>query len=203
MDDYKGFTQRTISHYQENSESFWQGTKNHDVDQNYAALQARLPGIQGVNILDFGCGPGRDLKYFSDCGYTVTGLDGCANFCSMARAYSGCEVLEQNFCKLELPSEMFHGIFANASLFHIPKNEFIDVLKILNLSLLDDGLLFCSNPRGTGDGFDGSRYGNYMEYEEYKACLRLAGFEVIDHYYRPAGRPREEQHWLAIIARKV
>ena len=195
--------QLTILHYQNNSESFWEGTKDHDVNQNYAALQTRLPGIEGVKILDLGCGPGRDLKHFAKRGYTPTGLDGCPNFCEMAREYSGCEVWQQDFCDMTLPTEHFNGIFANASLFHIPRSSFLSALKQLHNSLLENGILFCSNPRGDREQFDGRRYGNYMEYEEYEEFFKLAGFEILDHYYRPHGWPREEQPWLAMVMKKL
>ena len=193
----------TIMHYQANSESFWEGTKGHDVNQNYAALQTRLPRSGDVRILDFGCGPGRDLKHFLNRGYIPTGLDGCESFCEMARECSDCEVLHQDFRELDLPESHFDGIFANASLFHIPKSQFKEVLLQLNTALKEEGILFCSNPRGDGEYFDGSRYGNYMEYPEYEKFFKAAGYEIIDHYYRPQGWPREEQRWLAIVAKKL
>ena len=197
------FVSHTIQHYQENSESFWEGTKDHDVSQNYAALQTRLPAFTGMNILDFGCGPGRDLYHFKhNRGHHPIGIDGCENFCNMAREYSGCEVWHQDFCELDLPSAHFHGIFANASLFHIPRVHLPRVLKELHESLKDSGILFTSNPRGSCENFDGRRYGNYMEFDEYSKILNDAGFEVIDHYYRPTGWPREEQPWLAVVSQK-
>ena len=193
----------TIQHYENNHLRFWEGTKDHDVNQNYAALQTRLPGIEGVKILDFGCGPGRDLKHFAVRGYTATGLDGCPSFCDMAREYSGCEVWQQDFLELSLPTSEFHGIFANASLFHIPKKRLLISLEKLHSSLIDEGILFCSNPRGDREYFDGTRYGNYMEFGEYKTFFEEAGFEIVEHYYRPFGFPREEQPWLAIVAKKL
>ncbi|MCM8530501.1 MAG: class I SAM-dependent methyltransferase, partial [Lentisphaeraceae bacterium] len=184
---------QTIEHYESNHLSFWEGTKDHDVNQNYAALQTRLPGIDGVKILDFGCGPGRDLKHFSERGYIATGLDGCEAFCEMAREFSGCEVWHQDFLELTLPDSEFHGVFANASLFHTPKNLLSENLKKLHTTLKTDGILFCSNPRGDREYFDGTRYGNYMELDEYQSFFEGAGFEIIEHYYRPFGFPREEQ----------
>ena len=193
----------TIEHYENNAESFWEGTKDHNVNQNYAALQTNLPSLTGITILDFGCGPGRDLKYFSGRGHKAFGVEGCEKFCEMARAHSGCEVWHQDFCELDLPKNFFDGIFANASLFHVPKVQFVRVLKELNEALKEGGILFSSNPRGNGEFFDGSRYGHYMEMEDYQNYLNEAGFEVIDHYYRPTGWPREEQPWLAVVSRKV
>src|SRR5436190_4249886 len=87
----------TLDHYDQNAASFWQGTKDHDVTQNYRALLDALPKKKILNILDFGCGPGRDLFYFKKLGHHVVGLEGSRSFCEMARAYSGCEVWEQDF----------------------------------------------------------------------------------------------------------
>jgi SAM-dependent methyltransferase len=196
------FVAQTIKHYQESSESFWEGTKDHDVSQNYAALQTRLPAKQDMNILDLGCGPGRDLVHFKKRGHNPIGIDGCENFCEMAREVSACEVWHQDFCALDLPEVHFDGIFANASLFHVPRVHLLRVLKELNSTLKENGLLFSSNPRGSKEHFDGRRYGNYMELEEYSEFLGNAGFIVVDHYYRPTGWPREEQPWLAVVSRK-
>lgn len=194
---------RTIEHYQLNAKSFWEGTKDHDVDQNYAAFQTKMTALTGMTVLDFGCGPGRDLMYFKKRGHVPYGLDGCENFCEMARENSGCEVWHQNFCELDLPENFFDGIFANASIFHIPKMQLSSALETMNKSLKKNGILFSSNPRGNGESFDGSRYGNYMQFEEYEEFLNSAGFEVLDHYYRPTGWPREEQPWLAVVSRKT
>lgn len=195
--------ENTIDHYEFNAESFWEGTKDHDVDQNYAALQTNLPSFTGMTILDLGCGPGRDLLHFKKRGHTAIGLDGCSAFCEMARKNSGCEVWHQNFCNMELPEEFFDGIFANASLFHVPLKHLPRILGELRDCLKKEGILFSSNPRGSGENFDGSRYGNYMEFDVYERFLTGAGFEVIDHYYRPTGWPREEQPWIAVVSRKV
>ena len=203
MDYSKEAVEKTLEHYQANAESFWEGTKDHDVDQNYAALQTNMKSLSGMTVLDFGCGPGRDLIHFTKRGHTAIGLEGCDAFCEMARKNSGCEVWHQNFCDIQLPENFFDGIFANASLFHVPKSLFPEVLRRLFSSLKKEGILFSSNPRGGGEHFDGRRYGNYMEFEEYETLLNEAGFEVIHHYYRPTGWPREEQPWLAVVSRKV
>ena len=77
-----------------------------------------------------------------------TGLDGAGELCQMAREFSGCTVLHQDFLALNLPSSHFHGIFANASLFHVPSQELPRVLGELYDTLVPGGVLFSSNPRG-------------------------------------------------------
>ena len=95
-------TARTLHDYDQHAESFWAGTRDHDVTQNYAALLDALGGLAPLRLLDFGCGPGRDLMALTALGHVVTGLDGSPVFAEMARAQSGCRVLQQNFLELEL-----------------------------------------------------------------------------------------------------
>src|SRR5438105_3030425 len=104
-------SQRTLAHYEAHARAFWDGTKDHDVTQNYAALLDAIEGRPPFTILDFGCGPGRDLAYFRSLGHEAVGLDGCAAFCEMARRHSGCEVLHQDFLALALAPARFDGVF--------------------------------------------------------------------------------------------
>jgi SAM-dependent methyltransferase len=199
--DLETISTSTLNHYEANAASFWEGTRNHDVTQNYEALLSALPKKIGLKILDFGCGPGRDLSYFKSLGHLPTGLDGSKAFCEMAAAYSGCPVLHQNFIHLDLPTGSYDGIFANASLFHVPRQGLSRVLKMLATSLKPSGVLFSSNPRGSGEALNGERYGNYLEFDEYNTFLNEAGFEVLHHYHRPKGLPLAEQPWLAVVAK--
>ena len=196
-------TRATLEHYDSQAEDFWRGTRDHDVSQNMAALLKHLQGAPPFTILDFGCGPGRDLKAFVDLGHVAVGLEGSARFAAMARAYSGCEVLEQDFLKLDLPPARFDGVFANASLFHVPGLELPRVLRELHASLKPGGVLFSSNPRGANEeGWNRGRYGAYHDLEAWRRYLSAAGFAELDHYYRPPGLPREQQPWLASIWRR-
>ncbi len=193
----------TLSHYENRAESFWQGTRDHDVSQNISTFLEALPKNKSLDILDFGCGPGRDLHTFKSLGHKPVGLDGSQSFCRMAKEHSGCPVLHQQFLNLELEEDSFDGIFANASLFHIPSQELTRVLKQLHRALRTDGILFSSNPRGNAEGWQGERYGHYMEIELSESYLEKSGFKVLHHYYRPEGKPREQQPWLAIVSQKL
>jgi SAM-dependent methyltransferase len=190
----------TLSHYENNAESFWQGTRDHDVRQNIAAFLQALPKNKALDILDFGCGPGRDVYTFKSLGHRPVGLDGSQSFCKMAQQYSGCSVLHQQFLNLELEDNSFDGIFANASMFHIPGKELPRVLEQLHSALRPSGILFSSNPRGEAEGWQGKRYGHYMEIGNSQRYLEQSGFKIIRHYYRPEGKPRDQQPWLAIVS---
>ena len=192
----------TLSHYDQHAEAFWNGTKDHDVIQNYEAFLAPFPKDKKLDILDLGCGPGRDVSYFQSLGHRPVGLDGSAVFCNMARSYTGCEILHQKFLSLELPKQAYDGIFANASLFHVPSQELPRVLDDLYAALRPGGILFLSNTRGNNEGWSGQRYGHYMQFDSSKLFMEMAGFKVIDYYYRPIGKPNHEQPWLAIVAIK-
>src|SRR5471032_1347013 len=128
-------SERTFAHYAQRAEDFRTGTADHDVSQNIDALLRHIVARPPFTILDFGCGPGRDLQAFKALGHRAIGLDGTARFASMARQDSGCEVLHQDFLALELPAGFFDGIFANASLFHVPTQELPRVLGQLHAAL--------------------------------------------------------------------
>jgi SAM-dependent methyltransferase len=201
--DLAKITATTVGHYNEVADDFREGTRDHDVSQNIAALLRHIEGAAPWQILDFGCGPGRDLKTFSAMGHSAVGLDGAERFADMARAETGCDVLQQNFLELNLPAERFDGIFANAVLFHVPRQELPRVLRELHATLKPGGVLFSSNPRGENqEGWNGSRYGAYHDLEAWRELLNDAGFTELEHYYRPEGLPREKQPWLASVWRK-
>ena len=166
--DLAKITDFTLSHYNEHAKDFWEGTRDHNVNQNITALLQSIEGEPPYTILDFGCGPGRDLKVFAELGHIAIGLDGAPHFAVMARAHSGCEVWQQDFLKLDLPDRHFDGVFAS-------HNE---------------------------EGWNGGRYGVYHDLDTWRSYVSAAGFVEINHYYRPAGLPRERQPWLASVWRR-
>jgi SAM-dependent methyltransferase len=193
----------TLAHYNDHADSFWAGTRDHDVSQNRLALLEQIHGQPPYRILDFGCGPGRDLKIFADLGHEAVGLEGAGEFVLLAQNHSGCAVWHQDFLHLKLPENHFDGGFANASLFHVPSQELPRVLRELWATLKPEGVLYSSNPRGDNrEGWSGERYGCYYDWERWRDLVTGAGFVEINHYYRPPGLPREEQPWLASTWRK-
>jgi SAM-dependent methyltransferase len=202
--DLQKISENTLDYYNGRPEDFWENTRDHDVSQNIAALLQSIKGEPPFTILDFGCGPGRDLKTFGDLGHIAIGLEGAAPFAAMARAHSGCEIWQQDFLKLDLPNNRFDGIFANATLFHVPSQELPRVLRELRASLKTGGVLFSSIPHGHNqEGWNGGRYAAYHDLEAWRRYLSAAGFVELDHYYRPAGLPREKQPWLASVWRRA
>ena len=196
-------TRRTIRHYNDNAQRFHDGTHDHDVSQNINTLLRHILQSGTLDILDLGCGPGRDLLHLKSLGHNPTGLDGAQHFCEMARTMSGCPVLHQNLLALELPESNFDGIFANAVLFHVPRQELPKVLSALFNSLKPEGVFFSSNPRGHNEeGWQGDRYGSYHELSQWQYYLTQAGFSELEHYYRPEGLPRQQQPWLASVWKK-
>ena len=168
-----------------------------------AALLGQIEAEPPFTILDFGCGPGRDLKTFAALGHLAIGLDGAARFAAMARAETGCDVWQQDFLKLDLPNGTFDGVFANAALFHVPTQELPRVLRQLHATLKPGGVLFSSNPRGRNEeGWNHGRYGAYHDLDAWRARMADAGFIELEHYYRPAGLPCEKQPWLASVWRR-
>lgn len=193
----------TLQHYDAHAEDFRDGTSYHDVTQNIAALLRHIEVKPPLTILDFGCGPGRDLKAFTTLGHCAVGLDGAGRFAAMARDATGFDVWQQDFLHLDLPASHFDGIFANATLFHVPSQALPRVLRQLHTTLKPGGVLFSSNPRGTNqEGWSHDRYGVFHDLEAWRRYMAGAGFVEIEHYYRPAGLPRERQPWLASVWRK-
>ncbi|PKO67403.1 MAG: SAM-dependent methyltransferase [Betaproteobacteria bacterium HGW-Betaproteobacteria-16] len=194
---------RTLAHYEQHAQSYWEGTRDHDVSQNIAALLKHMAGPPPFDLLDFGCGPGRDLCTFKALGHRAVGLEGAPSAAAMARLHSGCEVLEQSFLQLDLLAERFDGVFANAVLFHVPRQVLPQVLRQLHACLRPGGVLFSSNPRGDGqEGWNGERYGVFHDWPSWRSLVTAAGFDELDHFYRPAGLPIEQQPWLASVWRK-
>jgi SAM-dependent methyltransferase len=203
QDDIPEIAARTLGHYEARAQEFWEGTRDHDVSQNINALLTAIEGRAPFTLLDFGCGPGRDLKTFRDLGHHVIGLEGAEALAALARKHSACEVWHQNFIKLQLPDTYFDGVFANAVLFHVPILILPRVLKELFATLKPGGVLFCSNPRGEGqESWNGERFGAFHDLAAWRAYMVAAGFVELNHYYRPTGLPLEQQPWLASVWRR-
>src|SRR5258708_16197742 len=180
--DLEDISAPTLDHYDRGADDFWKGTRDHDASQNIAALRRYIGGTPPFAILDLGCGPGRDLKAFSDLGHAAVGLEGSQRFAAMAREHSGCEVGRQDLLALSLPEARFDGVFANAVLFHVPAQELPRVLRELHAALKPRGVLFSSNPHGDNqEGWNRGRYGAYHDLEIWRRFMTPAGFPELQH----------------------
>ena len=203
QDQFSVISQRNIAHYDQNAVSYDEGTQSHDVSQNINALLRAIKTEPPFHILDFGCGPGRDLQTLTKLGHIAVGLEGSQQAAQIARTKSACEVLVQDFFNLKLPESTFDGVFANASLFHIPNKLLPKVLSELWTCLKPNGILFSSNPRGNNEESRyGDRFGSYHDLEGWRSFMTNANFIEVEHYYRPSGLPFEYQPWLASVWRK-
>jgi SAM-dependent methyltransferase len=201
--DLTALVQATLAHYSARAAAFEAGTRDHDVRQNIDALLRHITGAAPLDLLDLGCGPGRDLRTFAQMGHRPVGLEAVPAFVAMARS-GGSEVWQQDFLHLQLPPKRFDGVFANASLFHVPSQELPRVLGELHGTLRAGGVLFSSNPRGDNtEGWNAGRYGAYHDLSRWREFMTAAGFAELEHYYRPAGLPREQQPWLASVWRRI
>lgn len=202
-DDLHRISIRTITHYRRFADAYREGTWDHDVSQNIAALLGAIESAPPHRILDLGCGPGRDLVTLRSLGHEPTGLDACPEFVDMARRLATGEVWLQDMLALDLPAGRFDGVFANAVLFHVPSRVLPDVLDALWATLKSGGVLFSSNPRGRNEeGWADGRYACFHDRATWQRLVGDAGFTLVDHYFRPAGKPRHQQPWLATVWRK-
>ena len=200
-DELRHIARVTLAHYDHAADAFWEGTAT----TTSARTSALLSRLEAGAVRD----PRPRLRprprpvHFRDLGHEAVGLDGAARFVDMARAHTGCEVLHQDFLALDLPRGHFDGVFANASLFHVPAQELPRVLGELR-------------PRSARAASSSARTRTGRHRRLARRALRrvprprdvamlvvAAGFVELDHYYRPPGLPRSQQPWLATVWRKA
>lgn len=129
----------TLAAYDAMAEAYEQETASRDRAPDHALFFRHLPKGRRLDLLDVGCGPGRDLGRFRALGHRAVGLDGSGRFVERARAASGCEVWHQDLLALTLPAGGFDGVFASASLFHVPPEQLPGVLTKLRDALREGG----------------------------------------------------------------
>lgn len=197
-------TARTLAAYQAGADAYRDETRSRERAPDYALffryLSNRQPAVPGYSLLDVGCGPGRDLSEFRSRGHRAVGLDGCAAFVQMAQAESGCPVLQQDLRALLLPVASYDGIFACASLFHLPPAALPQTLRALRQALRSEGVLFTLNPRGEDEcGWVGDRYCCYLRLATWRRLMGDAGLTLRTHALRPLRLPRAQRQWVAAI----
>lgn len=203
---------RTLSYYDENAAAFCEGTRNADMSEMRGRFLRYLK--PGALILDAGCGSGRDSKAFIESGYRVVALDGSKEMCRQASAYLGQEVQCRRFEEID-EKEVYDGIWACASLLHVPHELLPEVISRLIATLVDGGVLYASFKYGgdkmKGEREAGGRYFTDLTEEGWKKVLEEAEdmikesrLEMTECFVTGDVREgRGEEKWLNVVGRKV
>ena len=191
----------TLDYYQRNANVFVEGTLSADMhDAQKRFLNMLKPQAY---ILDFGCGSGRDAKAFLSRGYRVDAIDGSPELCRIASELIGNPVKQMLFDELSSINQ-YDGIWACASILHIPKRELVDVLRKISDALKDSGVLYTSFRYGS---FEGMRRGRYFidltEDTLRKLMEEVPSLQIIDTWITDDVRPGREARWLNTLARRV
>ena len=191
----------TLKYYNDNASSYVDETINVNMEKLYAFFQKYV--AVGARILDFGCGSGRDAKYFLQRGYIVDAIDGSPELCRAAAEYTGLPVRNMLFNELEADS-VYDGIWACSSILHLPKSELPDIFMRISRALVSGGYLYASFKYGDFSGERGGRYFSDFTDESFEEMLSaVTELEIIETALTNDVRPgKENEKWLNIIIRK-
>ena len=192
----------TLKYYDMNAEKFVEGTVSVDFVATQNKFLDKLP--VNASILDFGCGSGRDTKYFLDHGMNVEAIDGSKELCKMASEYTGIEVKHMIFQELD-EIEKYDGIWACSSILHLSKFELLSVLKKMIVALKDNGIIYTSFKYGEFEGNRNDRYFTDFTIDSFKNFIKNVDNISIEEYWitddvRPG---RETEKWLNLLLRKT
>lgn len=190
----------TKTYYQKNAQAFFDDTVNADISEQYDRFLKYIPN--GGKVLDFGCGSGRDTKAFLQRGYCVDAIDGSSELCKLASDYCGIQVNCMDFYDLS-DTEKYDGIWACASLLHIPKNEMPTMLSKMKKALVQNGVIYASFKLGD---FEGNRNGRFFSdvnpviFEE--MISDIIGLVKVDEWFTEDVRPEKKTTWYNVILKK-
>lgn len=192
---------KTLQYYNTNTRQFIQGTLTVDFSATQNRFLEKL--LPGASILDFGCGAGRDTKAFLEKGYDVEAIDGSAELCKAACEYTGIVVKNMLFQELN-EVEKYDGIWACASILHLPKSQLLSVLKKMSVALKQNGIIYTSFKYGE---FEGERNGRFFTYFTEKSFAEFIEQQqeltIEDQWITSDVRvERGEERWLNLILRK-
>ena len=192
---------KTIEYYNQNADMFAQGTRLVDFTIVQERFRKMLP--VGSRILDFGCGSGRDTKYFLEKGYQVAATDGSAELCRLAGSFTGIRVKEMLFQELD-EIGVYDGIWACSSILHLPKQELLPVIQKMCNALKDNGVIYTSFKYSNFEGERNGRYfTDFMEDTFGKFIKVIPELTVEEQWITLDVRPgRGEEKWLNLILRK-
>lgn len=192
---------QTLSYYEQNSDGFVSGTQTADMKNTQKRFAACLPP-DGI-VLDFGCGSGRDTKAFREMGFSVDAMDGSAEMCARASAYTGIPVKQMLFEELDAV-EVYDGIWACASILHLPRTELLDVLGKMGIALKTGGVLYASFKYGNAEGMrNGRHFTDFTEESLGEFWKDVPSLKIFDLWITEDVRPgRESERWINFLARK-
>jgi SAM-dependent methyltransferase len=186
-----------VEYYNKNADSFFTGSVNADMAEDREAFLAYVP--DGGKILDAGCGSGRDSKAFLDAGYDVVAFDASREMRIRASEYIGREVLDLRFEDISFEKE-FDGIWASASLLHVPVEELPEVMGRMRKALKPGGVMYASFKYGEGTKVRGERLFSDFNEKSVVPLFENAGFEIVSNMVGPDSRPgRETEYWVSVI----
>ena len=192
---------KTLKYYNENAQSFASGT----VSVKFTKVQDKF--LEKLNpdayILDFGCGAGRDTKYFLSRGYQVDAVDGSEQLCRIASEYTEIKVRQMLFQELD-EKEKYDGIWACASILHLPKKQLREVLENMYAALKSEGWIYTSFKYGKFEGERNGRYFTDFTTDTFKEFIHdMHGFKIEEHWITGDVRPgRGEEKWLNLLLQK-
>ena len=198
----KKMIQNTLSYYNANTVSFVESTQSVQMTETWDKFTSRLP--TAASILDFGCGSGRDTKYFLEHGYNVEATDGSEQLCKLASEFTGIQVKNQLFTELD-ETNKYDGVWACSSILHASKLELHDIFKKVAIALKPNGIFYTSFKYGEFEGERKGRYFTDMTEESFATLLsEVTGFCIEEQWITSDVRPgREEEKWLNVILRKI
>ena len=193
---------KTLDYYNQYAEKFAAETVSVDFESVQSRFLQKLPPC--AYILDFGCGSGRDTKYFLEHGYQVEAMDGSIELCRLASRYTGIDVKNMLFRELS-EVKKYDGIWACSSILHLPQDELSDVMRKMAAALKENGVLYTSFKYGFFAGERNGRYFTDMTEELFTDFISgIKGLEVVEQWTTSDARPeREREKWLNIIMKKV
>lgn len=193
---------KTIEYYNQNADMFAQGTRLVDFTVVQERFAKMLPA--GSRILDFGCGSGRDTKYFLEKGYRVEATDGSSELCKLASDFTGIEVKEMLFQNLDARGK-YEGIWACSSILHLSKRELLPVIRKMCDALKDNGVIYTSFKYGDFEGERNGRYFTDFTEDTFDKFIKVIQELTIEEEWITSDvRPgRGEEKWLNLILRKI
>ncbi len=192
---------QTIDYYNKNASEFCAGTIQANMSDLYAPFLAYVPNGK---ILDCGCGSGRDSKFFLEKGYLVDAIDASEELCQYASAYTGLNVQHMTFAEIQAES-IYDGIWACASLLHVPEDELPEIMVKLDHALKPAGILYASFKYGDSAKIRNGRFFTDMNEQRLSSLLQKSSvFETEKLWVTGDVREgRENEKWLNLLLRKV